>query len=106
MNAYYPKSANVNSNNDIFKGYLNKGEQAVIGWSKRLDQLLCWLSMMVRALTGEKVLRIARVSGVAVCLVGLIGVIGAMESGALGLGLGIVIATVFIGIEYLCLRRY
>ena len=105
MNAYYQKNSIVDSNNDIFEAYFLDGTARVGAWKKAADQVLSVLAAILTFLVSIPVRRALRVGGTAFSLVGMIGVIGAMESGALGLGAGLLIGLALISIEVLCLRN-
>ena len=104
MNTYFEKNGNFNSNSRIFEAYFTETVKTAGTLEKSLDSLLCFLSVLLRILTGATVRRIAKVSAVALSLVGFIGVIGAIEHGSLSIGMGLLLGAVLLGIEYLCLR--
>ncbi len=106
MNAYYQQNRSSNSNNDIFEAYFFEGTVRVSAWRKAADQVLAFLAAILNFLVSVPVRRFLRVGGTALALVGMIGVIGAMESGALSLFAGLLIALALIGLEVLCLRRH
>lgn len=101
MNTYYERNSQVASNNDIFEAYFNTETKT----RKALDNLLCMLAALLAALSGARVRTIVRAASLGLCLVAFIGIIGAMESGALGLGMGVLIGSLILGVEFLCLRR-
>ena len=104
MNISYQNNEHIYSNNDIFSDYFNVGTRHS-KMRKAVDAVLAALSVILAFLTCARTRVIARVLGFGLCLVGFVGVIGAMESGALGLGLGLVLGAALLGIEVLCLRR-
>ena len=101
MNTYYERNSQVTSNNDIFEAYFNTETKA----KKALDNLLYMLAALLTALSGARVRAIVRAASLVLCLVAFIGIIGAMESGVLGLGMGVLIGCLILGVEFLCLRR-
>ncbi|MBE6589754.1 MAG: hypothetical protein E7643_06195 [Ruminococcaceae bacterium] len=106
MNAYYNKQEHSISNNDIFRAYLLGDAAPVPTWKRRADTILAMLLACIAALTGSTARRIWRAFSVAILLIALIGVIGAIEVGALGLGMGFLLGSLLIGLEFLCLRRH
>ena len=106
MNAYYNNKSDINSNNDIFKTYLLGDTTPAPMWKRRSDAFLAVLMVLVSILTGSTARRLVRVFSVAVLLVALIGVIGAVESGSIGPGLGFLIGSSLLVLEYLCLRKH
>ena len=104
MNTYFENNRDFNSNSRIFEAYFTEAVKPAGAFQKSLDSLLCFLSALLRILTGATVRRIAKVSVVALSLVGFIGVIGAIERGSLGIGIGLLLGAMLLGIEYLCLH--
>ena len=104
MNISYQNNGQVYSNNDIFADYFNVGARPN-KMRKAVDALLAALSLILAFLTATRTRTVARVTGFGLCLVGFVGVIGAMETGAISLGLGLVLGAALLGIEVLCLRR-
>ncbi len=104
MNTYFEKSNSFNSNNGIFKEYFSTSAKHASMLRRRLDAFLYIIASLCAAFPLTKAVRILRAVGVAGSLVGFVGIIGAMESGAIGLGSGLLLGALFIGIEYLCLR--
>ncbi len=106
MNAYYNNKREINSNNDIFKNYLLGEATPAPMWKRRSDAVLAIIMAILSILTGSTARRIVRVFSVALLLVALVGVIGAVEIGAIGLGLGFLIGSCILVLEYLCLRKH
>jgi hypothetical protein len=104
MNAYFDHNEKINTNKRIIEAYFADTTVAPGRLSRALDAVLSFLFACWKLLTGESVVRIAKVCGVALSLVGLVGVIGAIEQGTLALGAGLLIGLALLGIEYLCLR--
>ena len=104
MNISYQNNGQVYSNNDIFADYFNVGARPN-KMRKAADALLAALSLILTFLTATRTRAIARAVCFGVCLVGFVGIIGAMETGAISLGLGLVLGAALLGIEVLCLRR-
>ncbi len=104
MNTYFDKNESFNSNNRIFEAYYQEVRKPAGKLQRALDALLSSLCALSKAENKAKVIRVARLLGMAVSLVGFVGVIGAMESGMLGLGSGLLIGALLVGAEYLCLR--
>ena len=104
MNISYQNNRQVYSNNDIFADYFNVGARPS-KMRKAADALLAALSMILAFLTAARTRVVARAVGFGICLIGFVGIIGAMETGALSLGLGLVLGALLLGIEMLCLRR-
>ena len=105
MNAYYQQKGRINSNNDIFEAYFMEGNVRISFWKRLADQLLAILSILLTFAVSAPVRRFLRVSGTALSLIGMVGTIGAVECGAIGLGMGVLIGLALVGIELLCLRR-
>ena len=106
MNAYYNNSRHYNSNNDIFTAYFYGESVRVPAWKRFVDSLLSYLGILLAALSGTVAKRLYKAASVALCLVGVIGLIGAMESGAISLGLGVLIALPLLAIEFFTLRKH
>lgn len=104
MNTYMNKSADFNSNSRIFEAYYQEIAKPAGKLQRAVDALLSKLSSFAKAENRAVAIRLAKVAGVAMSMVGLVGVIGAMECGALGLGNGLLIGSLLVGVEYLCLR--
>ena len=104
MNRYIDSSARYSSDNGIFEAYFTESVSTASPLKRWLDSCLALLLQLIKAVTGATACRLYRVFGVAASLIGFVGVIGAMQSGTVGLGMGLLIGAVLIGIEYLCLR--
>ena len=104
MNISYQNNGRIYSNNDIFGDYFNVGAKPS-KMRKAADAMLAALSFVLAFLTATRTRVVARALGFGICLVGFVGIIGAMETGALSLGLGLVLGALLLGIEVLCLRR-
>lgn len=104
MNISYQNNGQVFSNNDIFADYFNAGARPS-KMRKAADAMLAALSLILAFLCAARTRVVARAIGFGFCLVGFIGIIGAMETGAIGLGFGLILGAVLLGIEVLCLRR-
>ena len=104
MNTCYNHNSDFNSNKRIIEAYFGEAVKPVGKGKRILDTLLSFVSLMIRALTSSLARRLLKAFSVAVCLIGFVGVIGAMESGAIGLGTGLLIGLGLMGIEYLSLR--
>lgn len=105
MNAYYDKTRENNSNNDILRAYLLGNAAPAPTWKRHADSLLAFFIALVSVLTSAAARRIYRVLSVALLLLSLICVIGAVESGALGLGSGFLFGAILLALEYLTLRK-
>ena len=106
MNAYYNKNEAFDSNKRIIEAYFGESVRAESPFKKLFEQVLYLLSVVLQALTCTAVRRVAKATTVAILLIGFVGVIGAMESGALGLGTGLLIGGLLVGLEILCLRPH
>ena len=106
MNAYYNNKRLVDSNNDIIEAYFTEKIIHRGAFFRALEWLLALVFALIGSMCSAKARRIYRASAVALSLVGMIGVIGAMESGALGMGMGLLIGALFIGVELLALRHH
>ena len=106
MNAYYNKNEAFDSNKRIIEAYFGESVRVQNRVQKLLEQVLYLLSALLQLLSSASVRRVAKVTSVAVLLVGFVGVIGAMESGALGLGAGLLIGAALVCLEILCLRPH
>lgn len=104
MNISYQQNSNIYSNNDIFDAYFNAGARPS-KMRKAADAVLAALSLILAFLTAARTVAVARAVGFGLCLVGFVGIIGAMETGAISLGLGLVLGAIMLGVEVLCLRR-
>ena len=100
MNKYFDKNDMFNSNNRIYEGYFTESKKV----SSACNRLMSILLLVLQFLSKESFLQKAKVALVALSLIGFIGIIGAMEAGSLGMGTGLLIGTVLIAVEYLCLR--
>ncbi len=105
MNAYYNNSKANNSNNDIFRTYLLGEAAPAPAWKRHADTLLAFLVSLITVLAGSTARRIYRVFSVAVLLVSLVGLIAAIEAGNLGLGLGFVLGSALLALEFFTLRK-
>ena len=104
MNAYFDRNNEFNSNSRIFEAYYQEIAKPAGKLQRWIDAALSKLSALTKPENLTTAIRLAKVAGVALSLVGLVGIIGAMESGALGLGNGLLIGSLLVGVEYLCLR--
>ena len=104
MNAYFEKEAQFETNKRIIEAYFTDTTVAPGHLERGLQAVLTALFVFWKMLTGTVARRIFKASGVALSLIGMVGIIGAMERGTLSLLAGLLIGTVLIGIEYLCLR--
>ena len=104
MNAYYENNGRFSSNNRIFEGCFpetKKSHGTLQGLRRKLTSSV---TALAKALSDSRVCRFAKAISLAVSLVGFVGVIGAIEHGGIGLGTGLLIGSVLLGVEYLCLR--
>ena len=106
MNRYYDQNEQFRSNNRIFEGYFTESRKSVGGVQRRLDALLSILYAILVMLTSERAIRLGRVLGVVGSLVGMGVLFAAIEAGSVGLGVGLLLGSLLVGIEYLCLRRH
>ena len=105
MNASFEKNGNFNSNSRIFEAYFTDVETKETALQKLLS--VCEKAASFATLAKSRsVLRAIRLLGMAGSLVGFVGIIGAIECGTLGLGLGLLLGSLLIGVEYLCLKKY
>ncbi|MBO5930672.1 MAG: hypothetical protein J6Q70_00365 [Clostridia bacterium] len=104
MNISYQNEGHIYSNNDIFAEYFNVGTRPS-KMRKAADALLAALSVILAFLTAARTRVAIRAIGFGLTLVGFVGIIGAMETGAIGLGFGLVLGMALLGVEVLCLRR-
>ena len=104
MNISYQNNGRIYSNNDIFCNYFNVGARPS-KMRKAADAMLAALSLILTFLTAARTRTLARALGFGLCLIGFVGIIGAMETGAIGLGFGLILGAALFGIEVLCLRR-
>ncbi|MBQ8416960.1 MAG: hypothetical protein IJX13_08730 [Clostridia bacterium] len=105
MNRYLQNESAYNSNNDIFDLYFLGKKRSAAKWKKAADGLLALLAALISFFAEARVIRLVRTGAVALCLVGLIGIIGAMECGGLSLAAGLVISSLLLVVEIVCLRR-
>ena len=105
MNAYFDNNRDFNSNSRIIEAYFTETVRRPSAAWKASKALLSMLEALLATLTCAKAKCIFKALSVAVCLIGFVGIIGAMEQGTLGLGAGLLMGMLFVGIEYLCLRR-
>ena len=103
MNTYFEHNEQISSNKRIMNAYFGESARCESRVSKAFEAVLSFLLALVRFFTSASVRNVVRVSSVAVSLVALLGVAGAIESGSLGLGLGLVLGLAIIAIEYFCL---
>ena len=89
-----------NSNRRIYEGYFADVTNTKNSWKRISD----FLFLILRFLSGQTVIRTVKTVAIALSLIGFVGIIGAMENGTLGLGAGLLIGTLLLAIEYLCLR--
>ena len=104
MNAYFDHNEQFNTNKRIIEAYFTDVTVAPNRMERAINAVLAFLFACWKVLSGERVVRIAKVSGVALSLIGMVGIIGAIERGTLALWAGLCIGLVLLGIEYLCLR--
>ena len=104
MNISYQNNGRIYSNNDIFADYFNVCARPS-KMRKAADALLAALSLILAFLTATRTRVVLRATGFGLSLVSFVGIIGAMESGAISLGLGLVLGGAILAIELLCLRR-
>ena len=100
MNKYFDKNDMFNSNSRIYEGYFADVTNTKNSWKRISD----FLFLILRFLSGQTVIRTVKTVAIALSLIGFVGIIGAMENGTLGLGAGLLIGTLLLAIEYLCLR--
>ena len=101
MNKYYVTNEQFNSNKRIFEAYYKEAEIKPSILQRVADFWLALLSV----LTSERARTVAKAASVALCLIGLIGIAGAIENGTLSIGVGILVATVLLGIEFFSLKK-
>lgn len=104
MNTYFEKNEKFDSNNRIMEAYFGEAVKVANPIAKAIDTLLSFFFRLWQILTSATARRIGKVTSFALSLVAIVGIIGAIESGSLGLGLGLLLGGLTVGIEYLCLR--
>ena len=104
MNAYFDREANFDTNKRIIEAYFTDVSTAPSRAERAMQAILSFLFACWKILTGEASRRIFKALSLSLSLVGLIGIIGAMERGTLSLAAGLLIGSLLVGIEYLCLR--
>ena len=102
MNKYFDRNDVINSNSRIYEGYFTD----VSNTKNPLKKLSDILFLILRFLSGQTLIRTIKTVMVALSLIGFLGIIGAMENGTLGFGTGLLIGTLLLAIEYLCLRGH
>ena len=106
MNRYFDKKQNFNSNSRIYQAFYADTERVTRRAPKWLEALTARLEKAAADGTLTRALRIAKAVTFSLVLVAFLGVVGAIEYGKLGLGAGLMISSILLGIEYLCLRRH
>jgi hypothetical protein len=104
MNKYFDQNDIFNSNRRTYKGYFTETKKEKSAFQKWLEKVIALLSVLMRTISESSALRTVKVIGVAVSLIGFIGIIGAMEQGTLGMGSGLLIGSLLLLVEYLCLK--
>ena len=104
MNAYYHKNMNYNSNSRIYKDCFVPTRRKANPLQKLLGVLFSILFVAVQTETRARTLRVAKAVMIPVIFVSLFVVVGAVESGAIGLGMGFVTVCALLAAEYVCLR--
>ena len=101
MNAYY--SANNSKINQITVGKkaTRKPPLAYV----ILEKIFCFIDLIIDFFTNAKVKTVMKFSAISICFFSFICIIGSIESGALSIGLGVVISLFLIFIEALLLRK-
>jgi len=105
MNAYYENNGRINSNSGNIRSNFTRTANGAQGARAAMEQPLFWLLRLLAFLANPTVRRVARVTLFACVFAGFIGVIGAMQNGNLGLGTGVLIGSLLLAVEYLCLRQ-
>lgn len=98
MNASYERNGRFDSNSRIFEGYYTES-------APRASKLRNALESICASEKARTLFATLRVFGTALSLVGFVGVIGAMENGSLSLLNGLLLGSLLLSVEYLCLRR-
>lgn len=104
MNTYFENERSFSSNRGIIEAYLGQDVKPVGSFQKLFETILSWLAACVAFLSCVAVRRVIKTFGVAVSLVGFIGIVGAIEHGTIGIGTGLIIGSILLVIELLCLR--
>ena len=99
MNRTYDQSRPIYSESGIYEGMFTD-----VSATTQRDGFLRFLFLLISFFASVKVRRIAKAASLAGCLFGMIAMIGAMESGALPLLPGVLLAALLLGVEFLCLR--
>jgi hypothetical protein len=104
MNTTFEQNSNFNSKSRIYEGYFEESASRAGNIRRGLESFLYIIASILTAMTSAKAIALFKVIGVAGALVGFVGIIGAVEQGTLGMGAGLLLGTLLVGIEYLCLR--
>lgn len=104
MNTYFERNEQFDSNNRIIEAYFGEAVKVVNPIARAIDSVLSLLFCLWQTLTSATARRVAKASSVVLSLIGLACIIGAIESGALALGMGLILGLGLVAIEYLCLR--
>ena len=104
MNKYFDQNDIFNSNKRTYEGYFTESKKEKNALQKWVEKIIAILSVFAHIIAQSSALRVVKVVAVALSLVGFIGIIGAMEQGSLGMGSGLLIGSILLLVEYLCLR--
>ena len=106
MNVYMNKNEDYNSNNRIIEAYFTENARPAGALQKALDSLLAFLYSVLQAISLEKICRGVKILSTVGCLLGLLGTVCAIENDTLGIGMGLLLGSALILIEYLCLKSH
>ncbi len=104
MNRSFTEDQSFDSVFGIYEKFYGESVPAKRSGKELSAVLLARLSVLWAFLCSAAAIRLARVVGFTLSLIGTVGIVGAMERGRLSLGLGLLLAGLLFGIEYLCLR--
>ena len=105
MNKAFDVLHGFGSNNGIYDVFYAEVVNPAFSRKNRADNLLKCVSKCYKAVTGVTAKRLTKVMLATFSLLGLVGVAGGIQHGQVSLLGGLLIATLCIGMEYLCLKN-
>ncbi|MBR2721466.1 MAG: hypothetical protein IKB75_01660 [Clostridia bacterium] len=101
MNAYYDKNNQFISNNRIYEAYFTESKKKEPAVISALRKILSFVYTLLLQLGSARILKVCMIP---LLVVGFLGVACAVESGAIGFGVGLLLLGILLFAEYLLLR--
>ena len=104
MNKVYEIYSHHNSDNGIYEAFYKEVVAPTLSNKNMAIELSEELKKLQKTLTGAVTKRLAIVTGAALSIIGIVGVAGSIQHERISLPLGITIAALCLGAEFLCLK--